>query len=180
MKVKLICREINKNELVELLSYKNIDVVEESNIVIVESGFPIPDDAVCIMFKKENVLNMFEFLDSISNRNEDYDTIVGRKDDNNFEIIPFKEILYFEGKGNYAYCVTVAGKYRIKEKLYEIEKKMNKGFIRVGKSFIVNVTNIKEVIPWFGRRFVLRFIDNNSEVEVSKNYVKSFKSHLGI
>jgi DNA-binding LytR/AlgR family response regulator len=102
------------------------------------------------------------------------------KDDHNLEIIPFKEILYFEGKGNYAYCITVTGKYRIKEKLYELEKKMNNEFIRVGKSFIVNITNIKEIIPWFGRRLLLKFTDNKSEIEVSKNYVKSFKSHLGI
>ncbi len=180
MEVKLICSESSKSELAGLLSYKNIDIAEDSNVVIVESGFPIPDDAISIIFKKENIVKMFELLDSISNRNEDNNTIIGRKDDHNLEIIPFKEILYFEGKGNYAYCITVTGKYRIKEKLYELEKKMNNEFIRVGKSFIVNITNIKEIIPWFGRRLLLKFTDNKSEIEVSKNYVKSFKSHLGI
>lgn len=182
MKVKLICSESIKSELVGLLSYKNVEIVEDSNIVIVESGFPIPDDAVIIKFKKENFVKLFELLDSITKRNEDsHNTIIGRKDDHNLEIIQFKEVLYFEGKGNYAYCITVSGKYRIKEKLHEVEKKlMNSEFIRVGKSFVVNISNIKEIIPWFGRRLVLRFIDNKSEVEVSKNYVKSFKSHLGI
>jgi DNA-binding LytR/AlgR family response regulator len=181
MKVKLICSESSKSELVGLLSYKNIEIVGDSNIVIVESGFPIQDDAVSIVFKKENILKILELLDSISNRNEDNNTIIGRKDDHNFEIIPFREILYFEGRGNYAYCITETGKYRIKEKLYELEKKlMNSEFIRVGKSFIVNTKNIKEIIPWFGRRLLLKFKDNKSEIEVSKNYVKSFKSHLGI
>lgn len=181
MKVKLICSESSKSELVGLLSYTNIDLADDSNIVVVESGFPIPDDAVSIIFKKENMVKMLELLNPISNRNEENNTIIGRKDDHNYEIIPFKDILYFEGKGNYAYCITVTGKYRVKEKLYELEKKfINSDFIRVGKSFIVNVTNIKEIIPWFGRRLILKLTDNKSEIEVSKNYVKSFKSHLGI
>jgi DNA-binding LytR/AlgR family response regulator len=181
MKVKLICSESSKSELIELLSYKNVDISEDADIAIVESGFSVPDSILVIIFKKENILKMFELLDSISKRNEESNTIIGQKDNHNLEIIPFKKVLYFEGKGNYVYCKTVSGKYRIKEKLYELEKKlMASEFVRVGKSFIVNISNIKEIIPWFGRRLVLRFIDNKSEIEVSKNYVKSFKSHLGI
>jgi DNA-binding LytR/AlgR family response regulator len=51
-------------------------------------------------------------------------------------------------------------------------------FIRVNKSNIINVLKIKEIIPWFGGRILLRFISSEERIEVSRNYVKDFKQFL--
>ena len=69
----------------------------------------------------------------------------------------------------------------MKEKLYELEGKLPRSqFIRVSKSYIVNIGNVKEIIPWFGGRLILRFTSGNKEVEVSRSQVKSFKEFLGM
>ena len=95
-------------------------------------------------------------------------------------ILPYEQIQYFEARGNNTYCISRSGEYRVKEKLYELEGNLSQEkFIRVSKSFIVNIENVKEILPWFGRRLILRFTDSKSEVEVSKNYVKTFKDFLG-
>ena len=43
-----------------------------------------------------------------------------------------EEIIYFYSDGNYNFCKTKEKEYRIKSKLYEIEKKSN-DFLRISK-----------------------------------------------
>jgi DNA-binding LytR/AlgR family response regulator len=119
-------------------------------------------------------------LDRLSKSQDDtVNTIIGRCSDGNYEIIPYKRICFFEGRGNNTFCVTKDGEYRIKDKLYELDASLPKNrFVRVGKPFIVNIENVKQIVPWFGRRLVLKFIDCQKEIEVSKNYTKSFKEFL--
>jgi len=53
-------------------------------------------------------------------------------------------------------------------------------FIRVNKSYIVNILMVKEIIPWFGGRLLLKFSGSEEKIEVSRNYVKDFKQFLGM
>lgn len=81
----------------------------------------------------------------------------------------------------YTVCVTPLGEYKVKEKLYELETSLPEDrFIRVSRSFIVNIENVSQIVPWFGRRLVLRFGNTKLEVEVSKNYSTAFKDFLGL
>lgn len=182
MKINMICSDRMKNIISELLSSRNIIDVEQAEICIVESGYPPPDKKVSILFQPENLFLLIELLNKLIKTSEDNSKIIGKKDeDDSYNVIPFNQIYYFEGKGNNTYCIAAEGEYRVKEKLYELEARLPRDrFIRVGKSFIVNILNVKEIIPWFGRRQVLRFVNFKREIEVSKNYVKSFKEFLGM
>lgn len=69
----------------------------------------------------------------------------------------------------------------MKQKLFEMEKIISrKNFIRVDKSYIVNILAIKEIIPWFGGRLLLRFNGSEERIEVSRNCVQDFKQFLGM
>lgn len=97
------------------------------------------------------------------------------------DIIVHSRICYFEARKNAVYCVTADGEYRVKEKLYELETTLPEDrFIRISRSYIVNIENVSRIIPWFGRRLVLRFNNTKKEVEVSKNYASAFKAFLKI
>jgi len=69
------------------------------------------------------------------------------KADKKIHKLYFKEIIFFEGSGNYVKIHREnAPPLMILEKLSELEKKLSKNkFIRVHKSFIVNTNHIKQI-----------------------------------
>lgn len=181
MKVNLICSDNKKQVLLELLSARDIVIDENAELCIVESGFSPPKDKLCLLFHTSNIFTMMELLGRSTGETEEPYKIIGRSENERYKVIPFHQINYFESQGNYTYCKTIEGEYRVKEKLYELESRVPKDrFIRVGKSFIVNIANVTEITPWFGRRLLLKFLECKNGVEVSRNYVKSFREFLGI
>ncbi|WP_261800281.1 LytTR family DNA-binding domain-containing protein [Paenibacillus sp. PAMC21692] len=54
-----------------------------------------------------------------------------------------------------------------------------KGFIRINKSQLVNLLHVKEIIPWFNSRYMLR-MDNGAELEVSKMFSKKLRHTLNL
>lgn len=182
MSVNLICRDPIKSLLNELLTTRNIHMDETANICLVEEGCTYPEGKLIILFELVNLHVLVELLDKFKRSSEDgNDTIIGKSVNENYEILSFKKICFFEGRGNNTYCITAEGEYRVKDKLYELEQKLpNNRFIRVSKSFIINIENVKQIVPWFGRRLVIKFGPCKKEVEVSKNYTKNFKEFLGM
>lgn len=181
MKFDLLCSPNLKPVLAELLKNRNIIMDDQAPFGIVESGFTPPPGKVAVLFDGNNLNHLIELLDKLSKPVEGYpEGIIGRISDERLEIVPYRQICYFEAQGNNVVCVTPGGSYQVRDKLFELEEKLPAGrFIRVSKSLIVNIANVKEIIPWFGRRLVLRFELIPAEIEVSKNYVRSFKEFLG-
>ncbi len=86
------------------------------------------------------------------------------------------DIMYFYSDGNYNFCKTKEKKYRIKSKLYEIEKKSN-NFLRISKSCIINIKQVKNFDIGKNRNIVVRFNDN-SEQFVSRRKIKEVMNYL--
>lgn len=182
MKIALHCSELSKGILLELFSARNITIDPQSAVSVVETGYEIPTGKIAIVFHMAHLAMLVELLDKMANGAADHPgTVIGRNIHESYEIVPLEQVQHFEARGNYVFCVTASQAYRVKEKLFELESRLPRNrFIRVGKSHIVNINHVKEIIPWFGRRFVLKFIHSKQEIEVSKNYVKSLKEFLGI
>ncbi|MCX7711957.1 MAG: LytTR family transcriptional regulator DNA-binding domain-containing protein [Clostridia bacterium] len=182
MRVGLICRDSIKRIITELFTSREIQADENADIYVVEIGSELPKDKVSIVFDLNNMDPFIELLDKLCKPLEDTaDTIIGKSSEDKYEIISYDKIHYFEGRGNNTVCVTAYCEYKVKAKLYELQERLPQNrFIRVSKSLIVNITCVSQIIPWFGRRFVLRFCDSKKEVEVSRSYVKNFKNFLGI
>ncbi len=180
MKVGLICKDNIMPVLSEVFSNRNLEIDATSDIYIVEAGCCLPPGKTSIVFEQSCLPSLIGLLDRLSKGADNTgSSIIGKSEEENFEIIPFRQICFFEGRGNNTFCITKEGEYKVKEKLYELETKLpQNSFIRVGKSFIVNIENVKQIVPWFGRRLVLKFSECKREVEVSKNYSKSFKEFL--
>lgn len=55
------------------------------------------------------------------------------------------------------------------------------GFFRSHRGFLVNLTCVKEVVPWFNGKYILTANDQaGTEVPVSRRRVKSLKHRLGL
>jgi two-component system, LytTR family, response regulator len=106
--------------------------------------------------------------------------LVGRHGDR-IHLVEHERIRFIREDGDDVVADTAEGAFRIAERLYEAEALLRpEGFVRVGKSLIVNIGWIAEIIPWFGSRLRLKIRDRDEELEVARKFVKSFRDYLGI
>ena len=105
--------------------------------------------------------------------------LIGQLDEK-YKIINYQDIILFEAQSGIIYARTNDKEYRVKEKLYQLEEELAaEGFIRINKSEIVNILHIKEIVPWFNGRLLLKLYIKK-EVEVSRSYAGYFKDFLGL
>lgn len=90
--------------------------------------------------------------------------------------ISVNNIMYFYSDGNYNFCKTKEKEYRIKAKLYEIEKK-NSNFLRISKGCIVNIKQVKSFDIGENRSIIVKFYDG-SEQFVSRRKIKDVMNYL--
>ncbi len=183
MKVKLLCSEAVGRVAAELLKSRGFEIDDHSLYSFIERGLPVPDEGVHILFDGKNLSDLLDFLDGfLKNRDliKEMDVIIGRKK-GNYQPLEVKSLYYFQADGNTIYCYTESDKFEIQKKLYEIEEDLSRqGFTRINKSVIINIMLVSEIIPWFGGRLLLKLKKKSEELEVSRNYVKSFKEFLGL
>jgi two-component system LytT family response regulator len=179
--VRLICSPGAQKALGEALESRGIAVSETASVAIVERGMEYPDAGTCVLFDPDSPESVLSFLDAIRNqRNTRPNIIIARKDDA-YHPLHVDRIQYFEADGNTVYCYADGLRYEAQEKLYELESRLQgKSFLRIHKSQIVNVAWIRDILPDFGGRLLLRLKGNATELEVSRNYVGDFKAFLGM
>ena len=74
---------------------------------------------------------------------------------------------------------TGENEYKIGDPLIVLERKLDKrSFLRVHRSFIVNVIHISEIQPWFNSTYNL-IMSDGSNIPVSRTYVKELKQLIG-
>lgn len=80
-------------------------------------------------------------------------------------------------KGTVIYTGTQV--YKSKLSLKELEKKLNLyPFFRTHKSFLVNLTKVEHLSPWFNGAYRLKLEGQKEEIPVSRNYVKGLRERL--
>ena len=133
MEVELICSENLKRVLEEILINRKIKISESSNVCIIEKGFDLKTGKIGIYFDIQTINILINYLDEISGSKEEVKNIItGRCEEDELKIISYDEIYYFEAMGNDVFCITKNKRYKVKEKLYELEERLEgKGFIRV-------------------------------------------------
>lgn len=151
---------------------------ENAEISLIENGSPVPEKGLSLVFAKDNLAELIRFLNRLNSVKQVPHILIGRKHET-FEPLRLEDILFFRSAGNNLFAHTERQAYEMKQKLFEMEKLIScDNFIRVNKSNIINVLKIKEIIPWFGGRILLRLIASDERIEVSRNYVKDFKQFL--
>lgn len=98
------------------------------------------------------------------------------------EIYPLKpeDILYMETVERKTFCYTAERVYELEEKLYELEEKWaHLDFMRVSKSYIMNLQRIRALKPDFGGK-ILATMDNGEKLYISRQYAPVLKEKLGL
>lgn len=182
MQINLVCSDQLNKLLTDVLELRGFTLSPDAALSIVEKGYTIPDIGLSLLFDYQSLTDLSGLLDRLVKKPDTpRNVLLGRRQDSDaFEIIAYKDILYFEGADNYVFSYTAIDKFRIKNKLYELEKTLyDHGFIRINKSVLVNIMHISEIIPWFNAKLLLK-LKNNNELEVSRSYVHAFREFLEI
>lgn len=96
--------------------------------------------------------------------------------ENELRTINISDILYFYSDKKYNYCRTKDANFKIKSKLYELEKS-NKDFLRISKSCVINIKNVKCFDFNETGKIIVRFNDK-SEKTVSRRKVRDVMNYL--
>lgn len=90
------------------------------------------------------------------------------------------DLTYLEATDGKCKIKTVNNEYLVNMTLTSLEKKLVPDyFLRVHRSYIVNVHRIQEIEPWFNSTYNLQ-MEDGSTVPVSRTYVKDLKRVLNI
>lgn len=113
-----------------------------------------------------------EFLDYLKH----YTSEIIVKKEKQFVKILYEDIILFYSKEKENYCRTKDNEYKVKSKLYELEK-FNQNFMRVSKKCIVNVNHIECFDIKGAGRIIVR-LDNGDEVKVSRRKIRDVIEYL--
>lgn len=99
--------------------------------------------------------------------------------DERIVLITLKDILYLETAEGKCVIHTLKQAYTVGDALIVYEKKLNPNqFLRVHRSYLVNLDHVHEIEPWVNSTFNL-IMKGNAKVPVSRTYVKELKKHIG-
>lgn len=95
--------------------------------------------------------------------------------------VQVRQLTFLEAFGDEIYMHLEKGaSHLIRQPLYQLEEKLRPyHFIRIGKSYLVNLTKIRFIRTSFNAKLDLELVDG-THLEVSRSFVKDFKRALGI
>ncbi len=99
------------------------------------------------------------------------------------KIVPIKlsDIIYVMAENKGTVVETKKGTFITPLQLRELEKKlMDEDFFRCHRSYLINLSSILHIEPWFNRTYQVELDGIEERIPVSRNYVQSFKDLMNI
>lgn len=137
-----------------------VDKLEENKILI----------TVETEKQNSNIDKLIQYIESFEK-----EKVVETKE-NERMTVKIKEILYFYSDKKYNYCKTNKGEYKIKSKLYELEK-MDVDFLRISKSCVINLQKVKHFDLGETGRIIVKFEDDSEQI-VARRKIKDVMDYL--
>lgn len=96
-------------------------------------------------------------------------------------MLNFQDIYYFSTKDKKVWAHSYKKSYMTQFQLKDLEEILPDYFYRIHKSYIVNLKNIKAVIPWFKGKYQIRMENySESEISVSRSRVDEINKLLNL
>lgn len=147
-------------------------------------------DYILKPYSKERIVSMLNKLEKSSNINNEvnnsdenqrlFDKISLWKNDKMI-VVDIEDIYYCQAKERETLVYTKENEYSVNSSISEFEKSLpDDKFFKCHRSFIVNLSKIKEIIPWFNSTYNLKLKNINVDVPVSRSKIKEFKKLMNI
>ncbi|GAA3651993.1 LytR/AlgR family response regulator transcription factor [Asaccharospora irregularis] len=139
---------------------------------------PYSEDRIIMMLKKlENIkedTNKEERISEIKNK-------ISLWKNNKIYVVDVEDIYYCQAQERYTYVYTEKDQFILRESISEVEKTINsKYFFKSHRSYLVNLTKIEEIVPWFNNTYILKLKGGEFEVTVSRSKMKEFKELMNL
>jgi two-component system response regulator LytT len=97
-------------------------------------------------------------------------------------LLEVEDIFYIMAKDDYSYLYTDGERYLSTISLAQLEQRLEpRGFFRVHRRFLVNLSQVREVVPMYGGTLLLTLKDKGAtQVPVSRRRVPALKKALGL
>ncbi len=153
------------------------EITNQFNITIINDPNEVPDHKIGLLLKDENEEKIKEFIESLMYQS--YLVLFATID--GFVQVNVKDIIYFESFGEEIHMhLEKAETIILKEQLYRLEEKLKHfNFVRIGKSYIVNILKIRFIRTMPNAKLDLELL-NGQNLHVSRSFVKNFKKAIGI
>ncbi|MFW6001651.1 MAG: LytR/AlgR family response regulator transcription factor [Halanaerobium sp.] len=127
----------------------------------------------------EQMDNLIKYL--ADERKENNLSKIAVEDRDYYLMLDFKDIYYFATNEKKVWAYSRQNSYMTQFRLKELEKILPEYFFRIHKSYIVNLKNIKAVIPWFKGKYQV-LMENYSEhkIPVSRSKVAELNERLNL
>lgn len=138
----------------------------------------IDTNTVTIEYKvlDENVERVAHFVKHMQEVREGFQAVL----DGKICFLKIEDVLYIEAVDRKTFCYTLEQVYELEERLYELEERYKVwDYVRISKSFIVNLQRVKALKPDFGGR-ILATMDNGEKLYISRQYAGIIKEKLGL
>jgi len=131
-----------------------------------ENGVPAPD--------------VQELVRALQQRERRYVTQLPVHKGRQILILPIEDIFWFEVEYRLVYAHTAGERYMTSFTLKDLEERVDPDvFFRAHKSRLVNLNQVKAIVPWFGGRFKLVMRNSsNSEVELSRAQARVLRRRM--
>lgn len=150
MKIKLAVSSESYEELKGFLTEKGIEIDDDAEFVLTQSG---------------------KYVDRIAVR----DAKTGEKIH-----IAVKDIVYAESLGHKVTVHTAEKDWISSDRLYQLCAILDpKHFLRISVSTVISTDKVKRIMPTLSRKFVLT-MENGDSVEVTRSYYNIVKEFFGI
>ena len=121
-----------------------------------------------------NVTKAISILES-----EDSNEMLAVKKGSDITFLEFSDIYMFRVENKQVKVYTKDQEYLIKKPLYQVEDGLDKSFVRISKTTIINLKKIERVAPSLkGMMFIE--LKNGLKDNISRKYLPSFKEALDL
>jgi len=95
--------------------------------------------------------------------------------------LDLEDILYIKGLENYTYVYTSEDRFLTNLKMYQFEEKLADFFMRIHRSYIVNLHRIQAILPRNKYSYCVQLSDEEETIlPLSRLKVKELRDYLGI
>ncbi|MBE0447202.1 MAG: response regulator [Actinobacteria bacterium] len=97
-------------------------------------------------------------------------------------LLPMQDIVYIASRNDIVFVHTADNAYITRFTLKALEERLrSKSFLRVHRGYIVNLSHVIEIVPMYGRSYILKVRCNQkNEIPVSRRRGQKLKAMLGM
>lgn len=116
---------------------------------------------------------------AVHNKEDESSAIANRinlRKDDKIIVTNANDIYYAEAKEKVTLVYTLDGEFTMPMSITEFHTLLPQSlFFRCHRSYSVNLSKIREIVPWFNQTYILRLTGLDAEIPVSRSKVKEFR-----